>query len=121
MAQGAAAPPSTHMSNRWIQTEVKEGSYGFQAGQPNPELIPLQAITDALNRAVLEGDDPLMLQCIARTTRVHRAHRWRTCIESCSHTLARTGLGRSDAKGVPGLPAGRGIAAVRRARAACRA
>ena len=51
------------MSNIWIQTEVKEGSYGFNAGQPGPPLIPIKEIKDALDRAMGKGGyDPLMLQ-----------------------------------------------------------
>lgn len=55
--------PTTNMSNQWIQTEVKRGTYGFQAGQPNPELIPIAEISRALTDAVTAGNDPLMLQC----------------------------------------------------------
>ena len=59
----ADSKPTTFMSNRWIQTEVKQGTFGFQAGQPNPELIPIKEIAGALTKAVTDGDDPLMLQC----------------------------------------------------------
>ena len=59
----ARQPPTTSMSNIWIQTEVKEGSYGFNAGQPGPPLIPIKEIKDALDRAMGKGGyDPLMLQ-----------------------------------------------------------
>jgi hypothetical protein len=43
------------MSNKWIQTEVKPGSYGFNAGQPNPALIPLEEIRAALDGVMGAG------------------------------------------------------------------
>ena len=46
-AAGATAP-LTHQDNEYIQTPLKQGTYGFHLGQPGPDLIPLQRIKQAL-------------------------------------------------------------------------
>ena len=47
-AAGGAAAPLTHQDNEYIQTPLKQGTYGFHLGQPGPDLIPLQRINQAL-------------------------------------------------------------------------
>ena len=34
--------------NEYIQTPLKQGTYGFHLGQPGPDLIPLPRIKQAL-------------------------------------------------------------------------
>ena len=45
---GPAVAPLTHQDNEYIQTPLKQGTYGFHLGQPGPDLIPLQRIKQAL-------------------------------------------------------------------------
>ena len=63
MSSAAAIPAAvTHQDNEFVQTALKAGVYGLHLGQPGPDLIPLQRIKEAVNHAIDDSADPLMLQ-----------------------------------------------------------